>query len=122
MYKNSLIVISLLLVAGCSNLPREVDAKIPLVSQVMSKTDNLLSPELSQKLQQPKLDVISYDGFVVRPSPQYLSALGRKCRKLDFFQSGIKQKTRVACQIQATKNWYLINDIASANNKVSLTK
>ncbi|MFV8386974.1 hypothetical protein ACNO5E_23005 [Vibrio parahaemolyticus] len=128
------IVISaclLLVLSGCSNAPREVNASLPLVNKSTQALGKPIPASLWQQLDEEDLleqsSEVMYKQYRIEMSPSYMSALGHTCRVLDFYQEGIKMSSRVACKVAASSSsnetnqpWFLVKDIVKDATAVKL--
>ncbi|MFL9806320.1 hypothetical protein AB6D40_022715 [Vibrio cyclitrophicus] len=136
------IVISaclLLVLSGCSNAPREVNASLPLVNKSTQALGKPIPASLWSQLEEEDLlsasSRVRYKHYTIEMSPSYISALGHTCRVLDFYQDedqtqgvgGTKVSTRVACKAATSPTtnethqpWFLVKDIIKDATAVKL--
>lgn len=134
-YKSTSILL-LLLLSGCANQPRQVNASIPLVSENNTIPGRLIAEIHWPQLNKAEAVFIENNDYLIQAEPTYLSALGIKCRvllltpkhKANVLSSeSHAQIKRVACQAKASsmgtqtrEEWYLMNDVVDGSTSIKL--
>jgi len=122
------VVISTLIIVGCSNKPREVNASLPLVEPTTKTVTGKAIPEKYwSKLSAGSASTLKHDKYQITLSSLYISALGNKCRELTLVDQNKVEMKRVACQLslinannEPYKAWFLEKQIIETSSYVEL--
>ncbi len=115
--KSVLIVLTALLVTGCSNQPRQVKASLPMVSTNSNLLGDVVPSDYNDSLSDPEQYTITHDDEQIDLGPLYISALGYNCRELTIHPDKPSRFTRIVCseiddgEDDNTSDWYLTPDI-----------
>ncbi|MDR9828554.1 hypothetical protein RCJ22_23500 [Vibrio sp. FNV 38] len=131
MKKTSLVLLSTLVMLGCTSQPRLVDASLPLVNHNQAPVGKAVETQYWSQLDNDMYTMLAHESFDIQLEPTYTSALGLQCRVLNIWPADsnwtIKVPVqRIACkQIQlqdgtVTSGWYLINDIVESSTVVEI--
>ncbi|MEL0630284.1 hypothetical protein [Psychromonas aquatilis] len=122
------VVISTLIIAGCSSRPREVNASLPLVTPTTQTVTGKAIPEKYwSSLSSAGVTTLTHEKYQITLSPLYTSALGNLCRKLTLVDQNKTQMKRIACELslvnannQPYKAWFLEKQIIETSSYVEL--
>lgn len=124
----TVVVISALMIAGCSNKPREVNASIPLVNaSTQTITGKAIPEKYWSSLSSAGISTLTHDKYQITLSPFYTSALGHPCRELTLIDKNNIETKRIACELSLTnannqlyKAWFLEKQIIETSSYVEL--
>lgn len=126
MYKKLLLLgITIFLVNGCSNGPRQVKAELALVNAPTSIVGAKVPTEFRLILEDKQTKKTKHKDYEIQLGDLYTSSLGQECRGLTVFTLGGEKSSRVVCteprqypnQIRA---WYLMPNIVHSTTSIKL--
>lgn len=114
-----------LMLAGCSNAPRQVEASIPLVSSQELKVGTLIPSKYSDLLDSSNTTYLPNDDYQVVVDKPFTSSLGYECRPLQITDSAGNIQKRIACASEEqtqnlSRDWYLIPNIVHSPISIEL--
>lgn len=127
-FRNSSIFVCILLLAGCTSKPREVNASVPLVTFSQEKPNKELVPaRYWQALSDPSQLVLPHSQYTIYLGELYTSALGEACRELTITDKTQAMKRRIVCetsflnaQNEQQTAWFLENEIIESTRHFEL--
>ncbi|MDA0420480.1 hypothetical protein O7R09_06825 [Vibrio alginolyticus] len=119
----SIVSIAFVLTA-CTSKPREVNAKIPLVSQSsIEVSGKIISEKYWPILSNPSASYLQHSSASIYLGKPYTSALGNQCRTLDVTQADQKS-VHIACLFTTMDDqagqWYITPDIVEDASLLNL--
>lgn len=115
-----------ILLGGCSNKPREVEASVELVNNAMKPVGIKLPEQYQQTLDTPSSTTLPHGDYYIELGPNYSSSLGNQCRQLFIHKKDQQTEQRVACanseqqQEEQVNAWYLVPNIVQSATSIQL--
>lgn len=122
------VILFMLTLSGCTSMPREVTASVPLVSYSQGKPNKQEIPsQYWSVLSDPQQTHLQHEKYQIQLVNLYVSALDLVCRELILVDKKNKLEKRVACESsfineynKQNKAWFLEKQIIESSSYVEL--
>ncbi|GAL24241.1 hypothetical protein JCM19239_3944 [Vibrio variabilis] len=129
--KVAVVGLVLLILSGCAQKPRQVEAGVKLVEPTNLVTGERIPQKYWSELNNPVTTKIDANGMLIDVGKLYTSGLGQECRSLQISGDPNENRTRIACSvIEAADNttstsdtikvWYLTNNIVETSTIIKI--
>jgi len=127
-FTNTLIILCIVILTGCTSKPREVTASVPLVSYSQEKPNKQEVPsQYWSGLSDPQQTHLQHEKYQIQLANLYVSALNLVCRELIVVDKKNKLEKRIACESffidehnKQNKAWFLEKQIIESSSYVEL--
>ncbi|WP_353497677.1 hypothetical protein [Vibrio sp. CB1-14] len=129
--KLTLVSVCAMVLSGCAQPPRQVEAQVPLVGQSTITYSERIPEKYWVALNNPITTQINASGMMVAVGKPYTSGLGQECRALQMMTDINENRTRIACaKLESSdissasttpiKVWYLTDNIVETSTIIKI--